>query len=299
MGQIEDLRLFTVIVDETSISKAADQLNIAKSAVSRRLSLLEDRLGTRLIDRGPGVWAITPTGRELYQRALRVVNDVNDINSDFAQAGSNLAGPLSISVPREFGLGFLMPALVRFRVKHPEIHLSIDFDDRAVDLSRENYDLAIRISANIESGVVVQKIGRSVHHLLASPKYLAKAELPKTLDDLATHPLMHFGSARRAVWEFDGGNGKLQSFAFQPTLNSNSGAFLVRAAEQGQGIVLAPDFLVENALATGSLIKVLPNLQIKERGIYIVHAEDRRINKRMRLFANEMVAACAIAMPAD
>jgi DNA-binding transcriptional LysR family regulator len=293
MGQIEDLRLFVAVVDTGSISRAADQMNIAKSAVSRRLGLLEDRFGARLIDRGPGVWAVTSTGRELYQRAQRTVHDVDDITSDFSQDGSNLAGPLSISVPREFGTSFLMPALIAFQTRHPEIHLSVDFEDRSVDLLRENYDLAIRISVDTQAGVVAQQIGKSAHYLLAAPSYLAQAGHPVTPNDLQDHALLYYGQARRAVWTFQSPKGKPQSIEFQPALNSNSGTFLAGAAEQGLGIVLAPDFLVQRQLDQGTLVKVLADIEIQDRGIFLVHAEDRRINKRMRLFSDEMKTACS------
>lgn len=187
MGQIEDLRLFALVVENRSISRAADKLNIAKSAVSRRLNLLEGRYGSRLINRSPGVWEVSATGRELYQRAVRAVTEVDEIESDFTDATHILAGPLTVSIPREFGTTFLMPALISFRQRHPDIRLTVDFDDRAVDLSRENYDIAIRITSHIETGVVATKIGTSVHQLCASPSYLNEHEAPKTLDDLKEH----------------------------------------------------------------------------------------------------------------
>jgi len=107
MGQMEDLRLFTVIVENHSISKAADRLNIAKSAVSRRLHLLEDRYSAKLIDRAPGRWNVTETGRELYQRALRAVHDFEEIETDFSSTHAAISGPLSVSLPREFGISIL------------------------------------------------------------------------------------------------------------------------------------------------------------------------------------------------
>ena len=107
MGKVEDLHLFTMVVEHRGIANAAARLNIAKSAVSRRLSLLEDRYSTRLIDRTPGRWEVTETGRELYQRATRAVNDFKEIETDFKSTHADISGPLTISVPREFGFLFL------------------------------------------------------------------------------------------------------------------------------------------------------------------------------------------------
>jgi len=292
MGQIEDLRLFALVVENHSLSRAAERLNIAKSAVSRRLSLLEERYGSRLIDRGPGVWQVTATGLELFQRAARVVSDVDEIESDFVEAAHHLAGPLVVSVPHDFGIAFLTPALIAFQARYPDIQLTVDFDDRTVDLARENYDFAIRITPAIEAGVVARKIGVSEHRLCASPSYLGANGHPENLEDLLEHPLLYFGTARRAKWAFVGSSGKVESIEFQPSLNSNSGDFLLQAAEQGLGIARLPDFISEKAFVSGSLVPILPDLSVPLWGIYLLHAEDRRLNRRMRLFAEDIEAAC-------
>ncbi len=135
MGQIEDLHLFVVVVETSGISKAAERLGIAKSAVSRRMSLLEGRYGAILIDRTPGVWDLTETGKELYQRAVQVVGEMNGIEADFVNISANHSGPLSVSVPREFGINFLSNDLLAFKAKFPEIQLTIDFDDRSFALT--------------------------------------------------------------------------------------------------------------------------------------------------------------------
>ncbi|PZV38762.1 LysR family transcriptional regulator [Mesorhizobium kowhaii] len=288
MGQVEDLRLFVLVVENSSISKAADKLRIAKSAVSRRLNLLEERYGTRLIDRAPGVWALTETGRELFQRAVRIVGDVEEIDGDFANAPRNLAGPLSVSVPREFGLAFLNPTLIAFKQRHPEIKLTIDFDDRKVDLARENYDFAIRIASGKEIDASATKIGRMQHLLVGSSEYLEVNSEPTSLEDLRQHKLLYFGNARRASWDFITENGKPIIFECQPFLNSNSGVFLLEAVRKGMGIGRLPDFVAAGALSTGDLVTVLPDLGVPEWGIFLVHAEDRRLNLRMRLFAEEI-----------
>lgn len=292
MGQIEDLRLFALVVEHRSISGAANALNIAKSAVSRRLGLLEDRLGVRLIDRAPGVWDVTATGRDLYQRAIRVVTEVEEIDSDFGRGGQTLAGPLAVSLPRDFGIAFLMPALVGFKARHPEIQVIADFDDRRIDLAAENYDLAIRIAPDVERGVVPIRIGSSSHHLCASPAYLDARGIPDDLDALHGHDLLYFGSAKRARWQLTDDAGKSRTIEFHPSLNSNTGAFLLQAAEQGLGIALLPDFICAPAFASGAVVPVLPSLGMPDWGIHIMHTENRRLNRRMRLFIDEMTVVC-------
>ena len=109
---------------------------------------------------------------------------------------------------------------------------------------------------------------------------------------MRTHPLLHFRTARRAVWDFGGDKGKPQAFTFQPFLNSNSGVFLLDATLSGLGIARLPDFVAAKAIEAGQLVPVLTELTIPDLGIYLVQAENRRLNRRMRLFAEEIKKAC-------
>ncbi|WP_284166058.1 LysR family transcriptional regulator [Frigidibacter sp. SD6-1] len=167
MGQIEDLRLFVKTVDSGGIARAAKEMGIAKSAVSRRLAQLEERYGVRLIDRQPRVWVITTAGQELYQRAVPIVAHADDLDADFLHVGHAPRGPLSISIAREFGLTFLKPILFQFAEDHPQIDLVIDFDDRTVDLDAENYDLAVRVTASEMKGFNCHRIGTTRHGVVA------------------------------------------------------------------------------------------------------------------------------------
>lgn len=291
MGQIEDLQTFVDVVNCNGIARAAASKNIAKSAVSRRIKLMEDRYGTQLIDRRPGMWKITAAGRELYQRALRLLGEAHDIETDFTQTRHSLAGPLSVSVPREFGLAFLGPTLISFVETHPEIQLTVDFDDRQVDLERENYDLAIRISENIEPDLVEQRLGETRHRLYASPNFAMTRGLPESVEDLRRFPLLHYGSARRATWEFLTAGGR-QSVEFQPALNSNTGFFLLEATRNGLGIARLPDFVAAEAHAAGELLHVMPEIEFSQWRIRLVHAQNRIMNRRMRAFALAISESC-------
>lgn len=294
MGQVEDLNLFILVVENKGISKAADKLNIAKSAVSRRLHLLEERYSAKLIDRTPGHWEVTGVGRELYQRAVRVVGDFEDIDLDFTSAQASVSGPLAISVPRDFGLSFLSEALVKFKGKYPEIQLTADFDDHFIDFESDNYDFAIRITPNLSENYIAEKMGVVRHHLCATQSYINEYGYPETLEQLKSHKLIHFGPAKRGTWRVLSENKKkYELIEFSPAINSNSGQFLLEATLHGQGIANLPDFILGNALETGRLIPILPKINIPEFNIYLAHSGKRRINRRMRLFSKEMKSACA------
>lgn len=291
MGQIEDLRLFVKVVDSGGIARAAEEMNIAKSAVSRRLAQLEDRYSVRLIDRQPRVWEVTSAGQELYQRASNMVAEVDELDSDFLQVGNTLQGPLSITIAREFGLAYLKPPLFKFAKDHPNIDLTIDFDDRTVDLDSENYDLAVRITSTELQGLHCHRLGTTQHGLFVSQGYAQTHRLPENIEDLTEHPLLHYGSERRASWAF-GHQGKQRTVKFRPALRSNYGTFLLDAALNDDGIIRLPLFVVDSQVQKGELVPVLPHLKHVEYGIYVVHSRKRRLNKRMRAMMDALSESC-------
>lgn len=291
MGQIEDLRLFVKVVDSGGIARAAEEMNIAKSAVSRRLAQLEKRYSVRLIDRQPRVWEITSAGQELYQRASHMVAEVDELDADFLQVGHTLKGPLSITIAREFGLAHLKPTLFKFAKDHPNIDLTIDFDDRTVDLDSENYDLAVRVTATELQGLHCHRIGTTHHGLFASQGYAANHPLPESVEELPSHPLLHYGSERRATWAFEH-DGKRKTVKFRPTLRSNNGTFLLDAALNDEGIIRLPLFVVDNEAPKGTLVPVLPHLKHVDYGIYVVHSSKVRVNKRMRSMIDALTESC-------
>lgn len=295
MGQIEDLRLFVQIVEQGSISKAADKLNIAKSAVSRRLALVEDKYGAALIQRKPGQWEVTDVGKELYQRALGVVCDVDTIAGDFANAPHTTEGPLSISVAHEFGLTFLSPPLISFQEKYPDIQLNVTFDNRHVDLSHDNFDFAIRLTSDVIDDQSAKLIGRSQYGIYAARSYLEAHGTPTKAQDLKQHRLLNFGAAKRGEWAFKDANGQAVKVAFKPVIGSNSGVFLAEAAQRGVGIVRLPDFVGQPLVASGDIVPILENLVFLPLNIYLMHPENRRFSRRMRVFSEEMQAACKLS----
>ncbi len=295
MGQIEDLRLFTQIIDEGSISKAADRLNIAKSAVSRRLRLLEDRYGATLIHRNPGQWEITDTGKELYQRARGIVSDVDALEGDFTQTTQTVEGPLSISVAHEFGLTFLSPALIAFQARHPDIQLNVTFDNRPVDLAQDNFDFAIRITTALIEDTSAKLIGQAKHRIYASKHYLLAHGTPTEVKELKQHRLLYFGTTKQGEWSFTETDGRTSKVTFRPAMGSNSGVFLTDAVRQDAGIVRLPDFVCQQYVASGEIVPILEHLHSAPLNIYLMHRQNQRFSRRMRLFSEEMQHACKAA----
>ena len=288
MGQMEDLKLYVQVVEQGSISKAASILRIAKSAVSRRISILEERYSSVLIDRTPGKWEITKVGLDLYQRSRALVAEFEEVNEDFTSLHAQISGPLNISIPRDFGLNYLRQKLFEFQGKYPNIKLSIDFDDRFVDLETENYDFAIRITAQADTKYISKRIGAIRRYLCASPEYLSLNGTPQNLEDLQAHSLLHYGNTKRGNWTFQTSDRKEKSIKFSPTISSNSGQFLGDAALNNIGISMLPDFIADKYIDTGQLKTILPQYSLSPYEIYLTHLGSRRLNRRMRAFSSAL-----------
>ena len=288
MGQMEDLKLYVQVVEQGSISKAASILRIAKSAVSRRISILEERYSSVLIDRTPGKWEITKVGLDLYQRSRALVAEFEEVNEDFTSLHAQISGPLNISIPRDFGLNYLRQKLFEFQGKYPNIKLSIDFDDRFVDLETENYDFAIRITAQADTKYISKRIGAIRRYLCASPEYLRLNGTPQNLEDLQAHSLLHYGNTKRGNWTFQTSDRKEKSIKFSPTISSNSGQFLGEAALNNIGISMLPDFIADKYIDTGQLKTILPQYSLSPYEIYLTHLGSRRLNRRMRAFSSAL-----------
>ncbi|MEL0086025.1 MAG: LysR family transcriptional regulator [Paracoccaceae bacterium] len=285
---MEDLKLYVQVVEQGSISKAASILRIAKSAVSRRISILEERYSSVLIDRTPGKWEITKVGLDLYQRSRALVAEFEEVNEDFTSLHAQISGPLNISIPRDFGLNYLRQKLFEFQGKYPNIKLSIDFDDRFVDLETENYDFAIRITAQADTKYISKRIGAIRRYLCASPEYLSLNGTPQNLEDLQAHSLLHYGNTKRGNWTFQTSDRKEKSIKFSPTISSNSGQFLGEAALNNIGISMLPDFIADKYIDTGQLKTILPQYSLSPYEIYLTHLGSRRLNRRMRAFSSAL-----------
>lgn len=292
MGQFEDYRMFVQVVESESISKAAAKLGIVKSAVSRRLSQMEDTLGTVLITRTARQWAITDAGQVLFERAIRIIAEVDDTNAILRNEHSVERGPIQIAMPLHFGMDFLSPALLEFARKYPQIHLTADFSDRMVNLAEEKYDISIRISQLQDSSLISKKLGEVAHVFCASPTYLAQAPELHTPQDLKQHKILQYGPSKRFKWVLLDARRREFQISLTSTLNSNNGQFLAEAVKDGQGITRLPEFLVQDALDAGTLVKVLEGYTQHIFGMYALYPETRHLPHRVRLLLDFMAQYC-------
>ncbi|MCF6272589.1 MAG: LysR family transcriptional regulator [Rhodobacteraceae bacterium] len=282
MGQLEEMETFIRIVDAGSISRAASQLGLVKSAVSRRLTDLETRLGVQLLARTTRRSSLTDAGQRYYERAVQVLADMAEINAEASETSGSLTGKIKVSAPLSFGLAHLTPLISDFAKSHPDLQLHMDFNDRQVDLVDEGYDLAIRIAKLEDSTLKARKLVEITRVVSASPAYLQAHGTPKTPNDLKQHKILHYANPDAGAWYFTTPSGRKSSVNLSAKMVSNNGDFLCHAAVEGHGIVLAPSFIVWEALKAKKLVPLLCAHRPEPLAAYAVYPQTRHLPHRVR-----------------
>ncbi|REJ85864.1 MAG: LysR family transcriptional regulator [Acidobacteria bacterium] len=284
MGRFNELETFLRIVDAGSITAAADQLEIAKSAVSRRLRDLETRLGVQLLQRTTRTQSLTDAGHDLYRRARQLLDDLDEAEQSVLSQQNEAVGRIRLAAPDTFGHRHLGPALCDFLTLHPRVELDLDLDDRRVDLLAEGFDLAVRIAELEDSSLLARRLATTEHVACASPRYLAEHGEPKTPLDLTGHRCLTYSrSARPGQWTWIDEHGGAHDVAVGSQLRASSGELLTSAAIAGQGIALEPDFIVHEAIETGALQIVLGAVRWRQLDIWAIWPPGRFLPHRVRL----------------
>jgi len=283
MNQFEDMQTFVRIVEAGSITKAAEQLETVKSAVSRRLAELEKRLGVTLLTRTTRSQTLTDSGASYYQQCLRIIDDLAEIESSVRNEHCALAGRIKIAAPLSFGLSHLSQALRSFNEIHPDIYFDVDFNDRKVDLIEEGFDLAIRIAKLEDSSLIAKRLMTARGVLCASPGYLQQHGEPQTPQDLLSgHVKLHY-TGGNDIWYFSTPQDARMSLRVPPIISANNGDFLTQAAIDGKGLLFTPDFICYKAVRLGQLKPLLCDFVINnEINGYALYPQTRHLSQRVR-----------------
>jgi DNA-binding transcriptional LysR family regulator len=283
MNQLEDMQTFVRVVEAGNLTKAAEQLNTVKSAVSRRLTELEKRLGVTLLTRTTRSQTLTDSGRSYYQQCIRIIEDLAEVESSIKDEHCSLAGKIKISAPFSFGLKHLAPALRQFNTMHSEVLFDVDFNDRKVDLIEEGYDVAIRISNLADSSLIARKITSVSPVLCASPAYLKKYGEPETAEDLNHGHVRLRYNLMPETWQLTSSTGQTVVVKSPIVVSANNGDYLCEEAIAGRGLLFSPDFICYQAIRSGQLKPLLCD-QLKGRAIhaYAIYPQTRHLSLRVR-----------------
>jgi DNA-binding transcriptional LysR family regulator len=291
MDRFQEMHAFVAVVEAGSFVRAADALNLSKTAMSRLVSDLETRLGTRLLHRTTRKLSLTLEGEVFLERCKQLIDGVAEAEAELSVNSGEATGRLRINVPVSFGLLHLAPLWPAFMKQHPKVMLDVTLSDRLVDLVDEGYDLAVRIARLQASSLVSRQLTSTRLILCASPEYLRRHGTPAHPSEIAQHAVIAYSLlAMGEQWEFEGPAGPV-TVKVTPRMRTNSGDTCCAAALQHQGIVLQPSFLVGTHLASGALVEILPQYRSIELGVYAVYPTRKHLTQKVRTLIDFLVDA--------
>lgn len=285
MDRFEDLRAFVQTVESGSLTRAAETLQVATSAVSRRIKDLEGRLGTQLLQRTTRQMRLTAAGETFHARAVAILQSLEEAETEAGCQSRTLTGPLRIAAPLSFGQSHLGPILVDFARAHPGLELDVDFSDRLVDLVAEGHDLAVRIGNLRDSSLIARKLLDVRLVVAAAPAFWERHGMPSRPEELNGLPaLCYTGSERVDSWRYTAPDGSGGAVPMKVCMRSTYGDFLRDAAIAGLGVVMQPSFILHEAVSAGQLMPVLTDFTWPSVTIHVVYPQTRHLSARARAF---------------
>jgi DNA-binding transcriptional LysR family regulator len=288
-----ELLAFTSTVEAKSLSRAAVLLRVPRATLGRRLARLEQRLGVRLLRRTTRSLTLTPLGESFYRQARGVLESLARAEASVRSTESAVRGDLRVSVPPLVSESFSQ-LVVDFALRYPHVRLHVDFSTRHVDLLREGYDVALRATPSLGSGLIARTVARHKMIAVASPEYLSRHGRPKTLKDLARHRCLSGfarGELAEASWKARRG-----AVRINPVFSSNQLGLLRDAALGGAGIAVLPEPLVAASLRQRELERVLPHSLESQNSVAVVYVERDLLPAHVRAFVEVLVSWARTAL---
>lgn len=273
MDTLGHMQTFCAVAELHSFSGAASKLGITAPLVSRQISALEQHLGIRLFNRSTRVVELSEAGERYYPRALELIEQLQQLESDVGDLGRKPGGLLRVSVPMDFGRLFLGQALREFLSLYPGIQLQVTYEDRQAQLIEEGVDAAIRIGKLTDSSLVARTLGSACIACFASPDYLQVHGMPETPADLKRHKLLEYSlSNTPRQWRFDRSEDVIDITGLW-RISANNGRALAEMASRGLGIMRAPEFLVQDFVADSRLVEVLEDYRSDPVSISLLYLD--------------------------
>ncbi|TSD83394.1 LysR family transcriptional regulator [Mycobacterium sp. KBS0706] len=282
--------VFAQVVDSRSFSAAAARLGLSKSAVSKQIAKLEDRLGARLLNRTTRTLSPTDAGQDFYERCLRVAREVEEAERAITHLSAEPRGVLRLNAPASFGREYLAPLVPEMLARWPELRIEALFEDRFVDVVAEGFDLVIRITRLQDSSLVARRIASCRRLVCAAPSYLARRGVPRTPAELLQHDCILYSYATdQNEWEFVGPDGRLETVRVDGRLRANNAEVTLAALRAGAGLALSPDFIVGPDIAAGRLVPLLTDYENPFGAIYAVWPHNRNLAPKVRAVVDFLV----------
>ncbi|WP_250483960.1 LysR family transcriptional regulator [Caballeronia sp. GaOx3] len=286
MDRFLAMKVFARVVEAGSFSKAADALRLPPASVSRTLQALEAHLGARLINRTTRSISITEDGEAYYERCVRVLGEVDDMEASLSHSKLSPKGNVKVSLPTVMAKNTIIPALPEFFAAYPDIGVELLLTDRQVDLVEEAVDCVVRVGAVGDVGLVAKRVGAYTQITCASPGYIEKHGEPVSLDDLEEHLAVGYvlnNSGRVRNWEFVV-DGETRIVAMKHKIAVNDGDSYIAAGVTGLGLIQSSSYTLDPLIRSGALREVLKEYPSYPRVVSVLYASNRHQPRRVRVF---------------
>jgi DNA-binding transcriptional LysR family regulator len=289
VDRIAGIQAFVRVVEAGSFARAAQRLRSSTSSISRQIAGLEQHLGARLLNRTTRKLSLTEGGQAFYERSVQLLAELEEAEQLAGATAATPRGTIRLTCPRNLATRQVAPMIARFAVRHPNVRFDVTVSDSLVDLVEEGFDLAIRMGRVGAEGLVARRLGQVKMMLAASPSYLRANRAPRVPSDLAAHRALTYAyAATPHLWRLVG-DGTEHEVRVTGPLIGNSDELLIASAAAGLGLVMAPQFMLERDLATGSLVRVLPDYEGPLLDTWAVYPSRRHLSAKVRLFVDHLV----------
>ena len=293
MDVMHSMAVFRRVVEAKNFSAVARETNMSQSTVSKHIAALEERLGTKLLNRSTRSLKLTEAGKEYYHHCIRILNDFQEAEASVGKGKINPTGILRMSTSATFGRTYLLPHLKEFFETYPEINIDLLFDDDYVDLVKEGIDLAIRIGPLADSTLIARKIGSSPRVVVASPEYLVKHGRPRKPVDLMKHSCLIYTLQKSPdLWYFNSTQEGDESIRVSGRLKASSPDAVCDATIEGLGISIVCEWHARKYIKTGALKVILPDYRPTTYDIHAVYPERRfvaqKVKRMIEFFAGKL-----------
>jgi DNA-binding transcriptional LysR family regulator len=295
MSRLQDLEVFVQVVNSGNFAKAAVVLDINPSAVSRRISQLEDQLGVRLFNRTTRSLSLTEVGERYFNRCLRILADLEEADREAKQHSEAPQGSLYVSCSTMFAHHHLLTWLPELLTDYPRLSIQLVLTDDVIDVVGEGIDVAIRVSELADSSLITRRLVSDRRIICAAPAYLDRCGTPKTPDELAVHNCLALNAYKTTLnqWRFRDSVG-LREINVGGNFTVNSGVALYEAVLAGMGIARVTTFLASQALRSGQLVRILSEYEDEsDVGIYAIFPSNRYLLPKVQCFVEFLVKSCS------
>jgi LysR family transcriptional regulator for bpeEF and oprC len=292
LDRIDLFRIYARVVECESFTQAAKALGLPRSSVSAAVAALEQRIGTRLLQRTTRRVSATQDGAAFYEHCARLVADVEETEALFRHSAASPAGRLRIDVPGRIGRLIIAPALPDFLTRYPEIDIELSVTDRASNLIEDGIDCVLRVGPLSDSGLIARSVGELPLINVASPGYLAAHGVPTHPGELDGHRAVNYASpttGRIEPWEWLE-DGALHGRVLPGRVTVNSAEAYIACCLAGLGLIQIPAYDVAEHLAAGELIEVMPRHRAAPMPMTLLYPHRRHLSRRLQVFADWLVA---------